>query len=210
MRASEERAAPRRPQTRKKEATKRKHQSLSPYLGPLLPGVAAAAAVVLLARLEPVGAVTRARSSCCEATVEALLLLLLRDSAESDDESDDDAATGTRQGDRAAATAAVATAPPLRVAVDPVLADPVPRRGGVGRIVGEAGRREMKEKASACFFFPSRLFEGEKSERGVKKNQRRYFFHFSFFSFPDAFQSKAPEVLRGRGREGHGRLPFVG
>lgn len=83
---------------------------------------------------------TRARSTCCEA-IDALLLS--RDSAESDDESDDlSAATGARQGDRAAATAAVATAPPLRVAVEPARADPVPRRGGVGRIVGRGGRKE--------------------------------------------------------------------
>ena len=68
-------------------------------------------------------------------------VLLFRDSAESDDAAA--AATGARHGDRAAATAAVATAPPLRVAFEPARADPVPRRGGVGRMVGR-GRRRTK------------------------------------------------------------------
>lgn len=113
----------------------------------MLPGVAAAAAAAadmrLAPRLTPLGAATRARSSwcCCEA-IDAVLLL--RDSAESESADADAAATGARHGERAAATAAVATAPPLRAAFEPARADPVLRRGGVGRIV-ERGRGRDEE-----------------------------------------------------------------
>ena len=77
-------------------------------------------------------------------------MLLLRDSAESDDDAAAAAvATGARHGERAAATAAVATAPPLRVALEPARADPVPRRGGVGRMLGKEieGRTEEEPLA---------------------------------------------------------------
>ena len=106
------------------------------------PGVAAAAAatVRVAARLAPAwAALTRARTWSCDALEEEE-----RDSAESEsDAAAEEEATGARHGESAAATAAVATAPPFRVAVEPARAEPVPRRGGVGRIVvGKRGERE--------------------------------------------------------------------
>lgn len=87
----------------------------------------------------------------------------LRDSAESDDAAAA-AATGARHGDRAAATAAVATAPPLRVAFEPARADPVPRRGGVGRMVG-GGRGDAGRKSLWLDFLPLRRFETRGQEK---------------------------------------------